>query len=417
MNTTPRHRLLGVLLPLAGALALVGPEPARPDEKPAAAPARFSEYLIRGGYGYAYGIAAADLDGDGDLDLVSSDTTDDRTPRKENGTLHWFENDAKGNFTGHVIAGIEPGWFERVAVGDIDGDGRPDVVVVLNRAGSLVWFRNPGKPATRPWERHAVVNGGLPGAYDVALADLDGDGRLDVAASSWTRGNRFAWYRNPGKAGFAKEWPSHVIEDDLRETRTIRAADFNGDGRPDLLGTASGASLVTWYENVGKRGELPTWKKRVIDKETPAPIHGEPADVDGDGDLDVVMAHGMRADLAPAEKHQVVWYENVGKGAGWKRHRVGALPAAFEAVAGDVDGDGKLDIVATAWGPAGRVVWFHNPGGGKAPWAMHVLKDRWANANQAIVADLNGDRRLDIAATAERGANEFRWWRNLGRGR
>jgi hypothetical protein len=410
--------LAGALLLLA-TLVLISPEPARPDEKPPAAPARFSEHLIRGGYGYAYGIAAADLDGDGDLDLVSSDTTDDRTPRKENGTLLWFENDGKGHFTGHVIAANEPGWFERLAVGDVDGDGRPDVVVVLNRAGSLVWFRNPGKPAARPWERHIVVKGGLPGAYDVALGDLDGDGRTDVAASSWTRGNRFAWYRNPGKAGFGKEWPSHVIEGGLSETRTVRVADFNGDGRPDLLGTASGASLVVWYENVGKRGEPPGWKKRVIDRDTAAPIHGQPADVDGDGDLDVVMAHGMRDGLAPVGKHQVVWYENVGKagkGTEWKRHRVGALPAAFEAVAGDVDGDGKLDIVATAWGPAGRLVWFGNPGG-KAPWAMHVLKDRWANANQVIATDLNGDRRLDLAATAERGANEFRWWQNLGRGR
>lgn len=382
-------------------------------EKPAAPPALFQEDLIRAKYGYAYGIAATDLDGDGDLDLVSSDTTDDKTPKKDNGALLWFENDGKGTFTEHVIAKNENGWFERLAIGDIDGDGHLDVAVVLNRAGSIIWFQNPGKPATLPWKRHAVVSGGLPGAYDVALGDFDGDGRLDAAASSWTRGNRFVWYRNPGKEGFEKEWPARVIEEKLSETRTVCVADFNGDGRPDVLGTASAAPLVVWYENVGERGELPTWKKHVVST-TAAPIHGRPADIDADGDADVVMAHGMRDGLAPRAKHQVVWYENVGKGTEWKSHFVAALPDAFEAVAADFDGDGKLDIVATAWGPAGRVVWFHNPGDPKKSWPMQLLKDKWPNANSVIVADLNGDKKLDIAATAERGANEFRWWKNLG---
>jgi hypothetical protein len=88
------------------------------------------------------------------------------------------------------------------------------------------------------------------------------------------------------------------------------------------------------------------------------------------------------------------------------------MPFAFEAITADVDGDGSLDVIATAWGPEGRLVWFHNPGPRNGPWTIHVLKDKWANANQVIAADLNKDGRIDIAATAERGANEFRWWRN-----
>jgi hypothetical protein len=375
----------------------------------------FSEHLIRDKYGYAYGIAIGDLNGDGSLDIVSSDTTDDKTPQKDNGTLLWFANDGKGNFTQHMIAKNESGWFERLALGDIDGDGRPDVVVVLNRAGSVVWFRNPGKSGTEPWPRRTIVNGSLPGAYDVALADFDGDGRLDVAASSWSRGNRFLWYRNPGHDGFANEWPGQIIEDKLSETRTICAADFNGDGRPDLLGTASNASLVVWYENVGQPGSTPTWKKQIIDQNSPAPIHGHPVDMDGDGDADVVMAFGMRDGTAPRDKHHVAWYENVGtpgKGTMWKKHVVGALPYAFEAIAADIDGDGKQDVIATAWGGAGTLVWFRNPGNHKEPWSIHVLKERWTNANQVIAADLDNDKRVDLVATAERGSNELRWWRN-----
>src|SRR3954454_17708317 len=99
------RRLTLVALLLPGALTILA-DPA---------PVEFHQRLVRGGYGYAYGLAAADLDGDGDLDLVSSDTTADK--------LFWFENDGKGNFTPHLIQKDDPGWFERLAIGDIDGDG------------------------------------------------------------------------------------------------------------------------------------------------------------------------------------------------------------------------------------------------------------------------------------------------------
>lgn len=376
----------------------------------------FEERLIRGQYGYAYGIAAADLDGDRDLDLVSSDTTDDKTPAKDNGTLLWFENDGQGNFRERIIDKNESGWFERLAVGDINGDKHPDVAVVLNRHGSLVWFQNSGQPAEQAWKRHNIVNRSLPGAYDVALADFDGDGRLDAAASSWTRGSRFMWYRNPGPEGFVNPWPEQLIEADLSETRTIQVADFNRDGRPDLLGSASGASLVVWYENQNHPENAVLWTRHGISS-LPAPIHGHPVDLDRDGDVDVLMAHGMRRDLASQENHKILWYENVGMpgmGTEWRTHVVGLMPDAFEATAADLDADGRLDVVATAWGSSGQIVWFQNPGSDTAEmWKVTPLKQPWVNANQVIAADLDANGRIDIAATAERGANEFRWWKNL----
>src|SRR5262249_62301888 len=110
------------------------------------------------------------------------------------------ERAGRGPLAHHFTKKDEPGWFDGHAVGDINGDGKPDVVVVKNRAGELVWFENSGKPAQdKVWKRH-VITTDLKRAYDVALVDLDGDGHLDVAASAWT-GNHFAWFRTPGKAG------------------------------------------------------------------------------------------------------------------------------------------------------------------------------------------------------------------------
>lgn len=380
-------------------------------------PTQFSEHLIADQFRYAYGVAAADLDGDGDLDLTAADSRSAPLPNEPDGrgTLYWFENDGRGNFTRHVIRTNEGGLFERHAIGDINGDGRPDVVVVKNRVGHLVWFENSGHPAQdQPWKRH-VVTTDLMRAYDVALVDLDGDGRLDVAASAYS-GNTLGWFRNPGPAGWDRPWPKEIFEPQLGESRTIRVADFNGDGAPDLLGSGFKEGLTAWYERTSASGH--PWKRHVIDDRSPQPTHGCPADMDGDGDTDVVMALGMRevegkTDLS---QHQVVWYENVGhpgKGERWEKHVIDALPHAFEAVAEDLNGDGRMDVVATRWQEAvSQLIWYENLGGGQ--WRKHLLKDQWNYANQVITADLDHDGRPDIIAQSGGVGSEMRWWRNEG---
>jgi FG-GAP-like repeat len=371
----------------------------------------FSEHLIAGGYAYAYGIAAVDIDGDGDLDLTSADY-------QPHNMLYWYENDKKGNFTRHLIQKDDPERLERHRIGDINGDGRPDVVIVENFYGDVKWFENPPNPKDgQLWKRHYITRGGLLGAYDVDVADFDRDGDLDVAASSWRLGNKFVWYENPGVRQ-DREWTAHVIDVNLAETRTIRAADFDRDGDMDLLGSVTGGGAVLWYENpVNPRTD--TWKMHVIDL-LARPAHGQPVDMDGDGDLDVVMAAGMAAPEGTNPKaHKIMWYENPGNPARdhiWKKHLIyDSFDQAFEAVAADLDGDGDIDVAATGWGSRGQLAWFENSGKVGGEWVLHMLKTPWPRANQVIVADLDGNGRPDLAAVAEHGSNEFRWWRNEGK--
>lgn len=147
--------------------------------------------------------------------------------------------------------------------------------------------------------------------------------------------------------------------------------------------------------------------------------------MDGDGDLDVVLALGFlyrpgstdKTDSQNPEDSQVVWYENDNpRGGPWKKHIIKKnFDDAFEATASDLDGDGDVDVVATTWRNPGRVAWFENTGDPKENWKMHLLKEDWRSANQVIVADMNGDGKPDIIACAERGSVEVRWWRNEGR--
>jgi hypothetical protein len=402
---------------LATILAAVIVDRAFSAQSSGAPPVTFTEHLIADKYAYAYGIAAVDVDKDGDLDLTSADYT----PHNK---LYLFENNGQGDFQRHLIQENDPERLERHMVGDIDNDGDPDVVIVKNLRGHLIWFENSGAPTDgKLWRRH-VITTDLPGAYDVTLADFDQDRDLDVAGSSWVLGNQFAWFENNGSPG-GDEWKKHLIEKDVPETRTMRAADFDRDGDADLLGTARKGRTVLWYENI--RAESVAWKRHSIDDTSVCPTHGNPADMDGDGDMDVVMALGFyyRPDADDphashtAEENRIVWYENSNPTEGpWRQHVIKkGFNDAFEAIASDLDRDGDIDVAATSWRNPGRVAWFENAGDPKGTWTEHTLKEHWPSANQVIIADLNGDAWPDIAACSEHGSYEFRWWRNEGRQR
>lgn len=380
---------------------------------------RLTEQVLMSGYTYSYGVAAADLDGDGDQDLTTADA-------EPNNSLYLLRNEGEGKFRrSHLqrysMKDDQALRMERHAIGDLNHDGHLDVVIVDNYRWDLRWFQNPGpEHLSAEWKAHRLCQPKeLPGAYDVSIADIDGDGDLDVAASSWRHGNRFDWFENVPTADGGLQWVRHEIDAGLSETRTIVAGDFNRDGRPDLLGTARTGHQILWYANKSGTAK-PDFQKTVIDDQTQFPAHGHPVDLDGDQDLDVVMAFGIAASIpnGSPESHQIAWYENLGSpgdGQQWKKHPVTAdLPQGFEAVAGDLDGDHDLDIVATGWSASGRIVWCENSGDPRGEWKTHTIRENWPNANTVILSDLNGDGRPDIVACAERGANELRWWRNDG---
>lgn len=360
----------------------------------------FSEHLIMDGFGYAYGIAVADIDGDGLADITAADA--------DGRALYWFRNDGDGRFTRYPVQLNHPKpRLERHAIGDMNENGRQDIVIVENLTGDLYWFENSGTPDDgRLWTLHEITIGGMPHAYDVVLADITGDGRLDVAASGWL-GHEIAWFEHPGTTGGT--WKKHLLDDAMTEARTIRTADFTGNGRPDLLATASDANLTVWYEHPGGDASS-AWRKHIIDDGTVRPIHGHPVDMDGNGHTDVVMACGMKKESTSG---CVVWYEHGGDPRGtWQRHTICAdLPQAFEAFAADIDGDGEVEVVVTTWGDEGGLYLFKHDGDPRGTWHQQPLKEHWRRANQVIIADLDGDGRPDILAEAERGSNELRWWR------
>lgn len=393
-------------------------------------PIQFSEHLIQDGYNYTFGVTAIPGTKPGVMDLIAIDIKKLAVPYTWRSFVYRYINDGNGHFTRQTIHENEPGWLERQTAADLTGNGHPDLIIVNNKLGNVIWLENEGPGSAGLWKRHLITSD-APQAYDVAAVDLDGDGFIDIAVAGW-RSHHISLYRNPGREVRSAEWQRTIIDSGMTEARTMCFADFNNDGRPDLVCTSTGLpnmhegatpaehrGSIVWYENPGhpSHGQ---WTKHIIDNQSRGPCHGHPADLDGDGNIDIVMAIGMRADLDSPANHEIAWYENIDNGKRWVKHHIGKFPFAFEAIAVDLDGDGALEVVATAWSQGNRLAWFKHNGDPRGRWTMHVIREDWPAANQVIAADLTGNGRADLIASSDdgshlsKGACELRWWRNEG---
>lgn len=356
----------------------------------------FDEQLIGDGYEYTIGVSAVDLTCNGYPDLVSTDT---------GVGLYWYENTGTGNFIKHVIHKKENEWLERHAIADINNDGKPEIINIDNINGSVLWFEYDGDPRKADsWSYHYVCEGTLPGAYDVAVADFDQDGELEIIAASWIKGNRFDYFdRKDG------EWCQTTLDDDeLRDTRMVRAVDMNGNGKPDLVGTATKSDLLLWYENTGDPFTN-TWIRHIIDKPI-SPHHGEAVSFTASRNPDILIATRGSDDGTGSE---ISWYENLGND-NWEKHIIiEPFPLASVAIAADIDGDGQLEVLATGWGEKGNLSLFKHRGNPRGKWDQQIIKSDWSKAAQVIALDMDLNGKLDIVACAERGSNELRLWRNI----
>lgn len=262
------------------------------------------------------------------------------------------------------------------------------------------------------WAKHLAGTNYLS---DVGLAalDVDCDGWMDLVCSG-------VWYRNSGKPR-EEQFERHLFAEKSEGAHDVLTADVNGDGRKDILMMGDGRTALNalrWYEIP----EDPTkvWKAQQIGGAVHGAITpGGAGDIDGDGDLDVV-----RADI---------WFENVdGKGREWTEHknipmgRSGPFGVCVRAVVKDMNADGKNDVVmCDADIVESKVVILWNHDGKGQEWVKQELPQsfKYGSLHSLGLADFDKDGLMDIVSNEQEellpaGRENPRWviWHNLGRG-
>jgi len=239
---------------------------------------------------------------------------------------------------------------------DLDADGVKDLLVAdlgslyptEERVGRVVWLQGQRDGSFRP----VVLAGGLGRVADVQAADFDGDGDLDlvVAEFGWLKTGRTLLLENRTPTGGMPAFAVSTV-DPRHGAIHVPVADLNSDGRPDFVALISQEheTVVAFLNDGGLR-----FHQSVI-HEAGHPAFGSSgiqlADLDGDGDLDVLLSNGDSMDSALLRPyHGVQWLENVG-GYPYVGHHLTSMYGAQRAVAGDLDGDGDLDIAAVSFLP------------------------------------------------------------------
>jgi len=327
-------------------------------------------------------LALADLNGDGRLDLVvANDESGDVTVLLGNGKGSFVETPGSP-----FPAGKSP---NDIAIADFDGDGKPDLAFPNHDTSHVTVLLGDGRGGFRPAPGSPVGVQSRPHPHGIAAADFDGDGHIDFVVESWANdqvevvfgigGGRF---RTPGRLFGVGKMPY----------QRLRAGDVNGDGAPDLVTTNFEGGNVTVLLGDGK-GSL------AAAPGSPFPAGASPfsvalADVDRDGHLDLVVANfsGQGGDT---RRDAVNVLLGDGRGA-FRSMRgspfaTGANPVG--AAVGDVDGDGWPDVVTANTGGGDVTVLLGDGSGSLRPG---VSRPAGKEPYRVAVGDVDGDGRAEI---------------------
>jgi hypothetical protein len=293
--------------------------------------------------------------------------------------------------------------YEDMVPLDVNGDGAVDIICSYTTTGTyqIVWFENPrgqgGSATTSPWVEH-VIGPGF-GENNMFLADIDGDGKMDVVTPS------SIFFQNS-----ATSWTQVTYSSSFRGVGLLDIG--SGLGSINLSGTGPSPFNLVWYENpreTGGNARTGTWIMHTVGSTpypcTPASTCGDGGDaavyngldVNGDGMMDIISAQSEGNQTGPVPPGGLIWWQAPAdrRNGTWIKHTIDANMIDVHRIAvGDMDKNGTTDIIVAEQdqAPLRRVTVYYNDG--KGVLTPETISN--AEGHNIWVGDITGTGTLEI---------------------
>ncbi len=268
---------------------------------------------------------------------------------RDNNRIAWHQNtDGHGTFGSEQVITNNAKYAVSVYASDFDGDGDMDVLSASANDDKIAWYENTDGLGNFGSQKIITTN---MDASKIFAADIDGDGDIDVLfASYWD--DQIGWYENTdGLGNFNTQ--KQIITSNAEKAQTVYATDIDGDGDMDVLSASSGDNKVAWYKNIDGLGNFGEQQIITTDAKNAISVHS--ADMDGDGDMDVLSAS--------SDDNKIAWYENIDGQGTFGEQQIITINAerAVSVYAADINGDGNMDVLSASANDD-KIAWYKQEG-------------------------------------------------------
>ena len=338
----------------------------------------------------ALSVFCADLDSDGDQDILSASSGDDK--------IVWYENmDSSGIFgEQHIISGNLTSASAVFSI-DIDNDGDHDVIAGSSWANIVVWYEN--LDGLGNFGQQNIISNNVGGLTSIYCTDINGDNFIDLLSSSWWD-NKIAWYQNLNGTGFGTE---QIITTNLQFATSVFCSDLDGDDDMDVLFSSYNDGKIAWHENLNGLGNF--GEQQIISNTSYAAQSVQCADIDNDGDMDVLATSG--------NDDPIKWYENLDGNGSFADPHVIFTPSyeVIFAYSFDYDADGDQDVFYISQ-YYDIIAYFDNLNGLGDFGEEVIISMNARSASSVIAADLDYDGDNDVVSGSG-GPIPLAWYENL----